>query len=476
MKLLSTLLASSALVCLWLVPPVQAGPGGSYGPSGTTPRGYNPDNRGYDGGGFGGGFSHRGHDHDHDHDHDADDFRSGSRDRPYYDRDRDNDRDRRPVVVVQPARTGYDRRPIQAHRPSYYNGGWYHGDWHSNWDKSLRARPYSWGGWGNNGSKWNTKGSNSVVSSPWRFGYWSYSNPYYTHAANSPSYFNYSQPIVATNITVDASGQYLPQVIGQSSREQALQLFSGARAAFFAGDLRSAQSQIDQAIRVLPGDTVLHEFRALVLFAHQDFDSAAGAIYSVLSSGPGWDWTTMIGLYPNARIYTGHLRVLEEFCNANPRATSARFVLAYHYLTAGHADAAAEMFRQVVRLNPRDSLSAQLLASLTGVGVSQVAQLQPLRSQRIDNQYLVGNWTATRDDGSTFNLTLRNDGAFRWEYSQYGNRQQLVGSYTLDDGMLVLQQDGQPAMVGQIIPLAGNRFVFKLTGGDPNDPGLNFYR
>lgn len=490
MKPISSLLARSALLCLSLIPAALAGPGGTYGPAPTTPRGYGPTG-GYDGGGFGGGFSHRGHEYYQPSSIYGPTRSPGTykptpntgdanvnRNRPYFDRDDydhdhfNNDR-RQPVVVSPPLN---DRRSIYVHRPSYYKGGWYHGDWHGNWNKSLKTRPYAWGGWGQDWNGWKDKPSSTVVSSPWRFGYWSYSNPYYASTAAGPEYFNYSRPIVASNITADSSGQFYPQVIGQTSRDQALQTFAAARAAFFAGDTRTALSQIDQAIAVLPGDTVLHEFRALVLFARRDYSPAAGTLYAVLSSGPGWDWTTMIGLYPNASIYTAHLRMLEDFCNSNPGASHARFVLAYHYLTAGYADAAAEMYRQVLAINPRDSLSSQLYASLTGNGPRQTAQLPQFGSQRIDNQFLLGHWDSARDDGSRFHLDLRGNGIFTWTYEQHGQRQQLSGNYTLSDGVLVMQQDGQPALVGQIYQLGPNRFVFRLTGGDPYDPGITFSR
>ncbi len=494
MKSLNSLFAASTLVCLSLAIPAYAGPGGTYGPPGYgTPgygaTGYRTNSYGRYDGGFGGGFSNQYHDHDYDHDH----YHPGTQprtvvkivepvnvvgpgpvNRPYYDRTPNL----RPAVVVQPYRNTTNYNPIMAHRPNYYNnGGWYHGDWHNNWNKSVSVRPYAWSGWGSGWNGWNGKASATVVSSPWRYGYWSYSNPYYATTANVPVYFNYSQPIVASNITADASGQFYPQAIGQVSRDQAQQIFAEARQAFFAGDLRTARSLIDQAISAMPGDTVLHQFRALVLFADRDYAPAAGTLYSVMSSGPGWDWTTMIGLYPNARIYTAQLRVLEDFCNANPGAANARFVLAYHYLTAGYGDAAAEVFRQVVAINPSDTLSAQLLASIAGTGANQVAQLPQVDPSQIDDQFLLGNWTATRNDGSRFQLILRNDGAYSWTYiPNGGGRQHLTGAFSVSDGMLILQQDGQPAMVGQIYPLAGNRFVFKLVGGDQYDPGLTFER
>ena len=510
MKLFCTALVSGTMLCLSLVSPAIAGPGGTYGPStygnssyygpstypstyptnsgysGTRPyssynsgngyrpssNSYNNDDYGYQGSGFGGGFTQPSTGYYQPTTNPSNTLPPSTVNQPYYDR-RPNDY-RYPPVNNGP---GYGNSVINgntyvAHRPSYYNGGWYHGDWNSR-NRSSKYSPYAWRGW-----NWgNGKPSAAYASSPWQYGYWSYSNPYYVRNARGPAYLNYSQPIMASNITVDANG-YAPQVVGGMNRQQALQMFATARAAFFAGDLNDAQRQVEQAIAALPGDTVLHEFRSLVLFARGDYSSAAGGIYAVLSSGPGWDWTTMIGLYPNANIYTAQLRNLENFCNGNPNAANARFVLAYHYMTAGYADAATEMYRQVLASNPNDTLSAQLLSSLTGQAWNsgqQVAQLQPI-NQPIDIRYLIGSWNAKRFDGSQFNLTLDRDGSYHWHFTQAGRTQEFDGTYTIADSVLVLQQNGQPAMVGQVIPLAANRFVFKLTGGDPTDPGLNFVR
>ena len=38
----------------------------------------------------------------------------------------------------------------------------------------------------------------------------------------------------------------------------------------------------------------------LVLFAQGKYEQAAAPLYSVLSVGPGWDWTTLIGNYSDA--------------------------------------------------------------------------------------------------------------------------------------------------------------------------------
>lgn len=500
MKPFCTALVSGTMLCLSLMSPAFAGPGGTYGTGGygsypsypsnnygpqQYPRpnsynsnsnnfryGYDDDEDHYHGGGFNGGFGpSKPTNYNPNVIVNPGPTTTNNFNQPYYDRNpygnRYNNNTNNNTQIVR-----HNDHFHMVHRPNYYDG-WYHGDWSSR-NRNSKYTPYAWGGW-----NWgNGKPTTNYVSAPWQYGYWSYYNPYYTRNSRGPAYINYSQPIVASNITVDANG-FAPQVVGQMSRREALQVFATARAAFFAGDLNAAQQQVEQAIGALPGDTVLHEFRALVLFARGDYSSAAGALYAVLSSGPGWDWTTMIGLYPNADIYTGQLRNLENFCNANPGAANARFVLAYHYLTAGYSEAAAEMYRQVLTTNPRDTLSAQLLGTLTGVAYNpngqQTVDLRPI-NQSVDIRYLIGNWRATRMDGSQFNLSLDRDGTYDWQFSQGGRTQQFNGTYTIADSVLVLQQNGQPAMVGQVIPLAGNRFVFKLTGGDPSDPGLNFVR
>src|SRR6202034_3803449 len=108
--------------------------------------------------------------------------------------------------------------------------------------------------------------------------------------------------------------------------DPAVAKFDAARAAFGTGDYAGALRLTDEALTVLPNDATLHEFRALVLFAVGKYDLASGPLYAVLSVGPGGDWTTMIGLYPTADVYTAQLRKLEAFVKASPRSTAGRFV------------------------------------------------------------------------------------------------------------------------------------------------------
>ena len=210
----------------------------------------------------------------------------------------------------------------------------------------------------------------ALGSSFYNWGYASYANPYYAAEAVAqpivieqtvaggepqtvtvPAYtYDYSQPI-------DTQSAPPPEEVANP----AVAKFDSARAAFGTGDYAGALQLTDEALKVLPNDATLHEFRALVLFAVGKYDLAAGPLYAVLSVGPGWDWTTMVGLYPNIDVYTSQLRKLEAFVSANPTSTAGRFVLAYHYLTQGHTEAAVSQLKQVVALAPQDTLSAQLV-------------------------------------------------------------------------------------------------------------------
>ena len=93
-------------------------------------------------------------------------------------------------------------------------------------------------------------------------------------------------------------------------------------------------------IKETPNVPVVHEFRALALFALKRYDEAAAVEYAVLTAGPGWNWSTLVGLYPDVDTYTRQLRDLEAYVTANPSSPSGRFLLADHYMVEGHNDEA----------------------------------------------------------------------------------------------------------------------------------------
>ena len=352
-------------------------------------------------------------------------------------------------------------------------GDWYHGDWHGNWNNSWYQRPVGWwaaGDWA----------GDDISAIPWSWGYWPYYNPYYGGSYVAGSAFDYSQPIVVAQAAASPPGA----PAGLTAEQQATPLFDAARNAFMQGDYTTALAQANQAIAQVPNDTVLHEFRGLVLFALGRYKEAAAADYAVLSAGPGWDWTTLSALYPNVEVYTAQLRALEQYAKSHPAASDAKFLLAENYLTCGYTDAAAVQLKEVVQLDPKDQLSAQLLSSISASNTAQPAiPSQPAVSSQpavpakpADASSLVGNWTATRADSATIKLALAGDGKFTWALDQKGKPQQFSGTFTVADNLLVLKQGNNPMMVGQVASLTNDRFNFKLAGDNPGDPGLTFVR
>ena len=302
-------------------------------------------------------------------------------------------------------------RPTHA---DWNHGDWHHGDWHGNWNQSWYRRPVGW--W--TAGYWAGAAASAI---PWSWGYWPYYNPYCAGpVVVGSATIDYSQPIVA------AEAPASPPVAqaGLTAEDQATPLFDAARNAFMQGDYKAALAQVDQAIALAPDDTVLHEFRGLTLFAMGRYKEAAAADYAVLSAGPGWDWTTLSGLYPDVGVYTEQLRALEQYAKSHPAAAEAKFLLADHYLTCGYTDAAAAQLKEVVRLNPKDQLSAQLLNSISAPDAAeQAAPSLPAAAARPANaSSLVGNWTATRADSATIKLALAGDGTFIWASTRTASR------------------------------------------------------
>ncbi|MEN6558874.1 MAG: tetratricopeptide repeat protein, partial [Thermoguttaceae bacterium] len=284
---------------------------------------------------------------------------------------------------------------------------------------------------------------------------------------------DYSQPIAlaSTNDTEEAPTDQT------TADDQVGALLDGARDAFQQNDFAGALRQCNNAIAVQPDNRVAHEFRGLALFALQHYTEAAGAIYAVLSTGPGWDWTTLSGLYSDVSVYTDQLRALEQYVTANPNQAAARFLLGYQYMVCGHNEAAARQFQSAAHLDPKDTLSSQLAAMLSPASTEPPKPAKPAKPEKpVDPTSLLGKWKATRADGATIALELGKDGQYVWQFDQQGKTRKFAGAYTVADGLLILKQNGSPVMVGQVTSLADGGFNFKLPGDNPNDPGLSFRR
>jgi hypothetical protein len=380
------------------------------------------------------------------------------------------------VASHAPAHAAYHGGPHgpvgYAYNHAHY-GGWYHGDWHDHWAHPWHCCPVGWVGFGV-GFGVGVGVGVAVWDAPWHWGYWPYYNPYYTEVVVVDGcVIDYSRPIVIAT-PAPAVAIVDPSVL----QAEAAQALDTARSAFTHGDYPTALAYVNRAIAKRPSDALPHEFRALVLFATGQYRPAAAAMHAVLSVGPGWDWATLISLYPNPDTYTAQLRALEQYRNAHLDSPDVRFLLAYHYMSCGSNDAAAAELREVVRLSPKDQLSAQLLAGLSGDKTSPttgLAGVPATPAKPVEAAGLVGNWSASRADGASFSLTL-SDKTFAWKYTQDGRTQEYSGTYSVADNLLILKQDGKATMIGQVATVDGNRFNFKLVGDNSSDPGIAFVR
>jgi hypothetical protein len=375
-------------------------------------------------------------------------------------------------------------------------GGWGYGGYggYGGWGGYGGYGGYGYGGYGYGGypmTSW------LYGPSLYDWGYSSYYNPYYTVAGNplvvQTSAYDYSQPLSAQT-TAPAPGV----------TEQATAEFDAARAAFKAGDYTKALDLTDQAIRKMPNDASLHEFRGVTLFAMGRYSDAAAPLYAVLAVGPGWDWSTFSTLYPNVSVYTEQLRSLEKYCNENPSSAAPRFVLAYLYLMQGHTEAGVEQLKHVVMLQPKDTIAAGLLQRLGAAGAptgtagtagtagttppaeaapppspaarrggnapsTTLTTTPPVKPGRFE-----GNWTAQPIPETTITLAFLDRDRFSWKVSQQGHDREIHGKMTSGNGLLTLAQDNGMPMVGNVTWQDETHFNFRIPGSAADQTGLNF--
>jgi tetratricopeptide (TPR) repeat protein len=354
---------------------------------------------------------------------------------------------------------------------------WYNGSWNGNWGYGSGWYDNPWAAWGVGTAAWGLTnwGAGSLF---YDTGYYGYENPYYVPTATVAEYpvVNYSQPIVTTSVLPEPTA---PTVVAAVSESDA------ARDAFYQGDYAKALASADAALSKTPSDIVLHQLRAQCLFAMQKYKNAAATLYAVLSVTPGWDWTTMSGLYPDVDTYTKQLRTLEDYVRQNPDSADARFDLAYHYLTQGHREEAAKQLQEAVRIVPNDQVSRQLLSLVSpsegGAPSATADQAPPAAapgaepdSNRKAPSNIIGSWKAPATGGGTVELTLAEDGRFTWKLTRGDKTQSFDGQYEVTGTALVLDYSNGGTMVGRLNSEGPDRFTFKMVGGPANDLGLAF--
>jgi uncharacterized protein (TIGR03066 family) len=344
---------------------------------------------------------------------------------------------------------------------------WHHGCWHGNasdwwhhmWDEHTALMAFGTTMWGLN-------------AAAYAFGYWGYDNPYYSepYTVGDGTVIDYSQPIEPP---ADAAAP------PSDTPSPGMADFDAARQAFYQGDYAAALASTNKALAALPNDPIIHEFRALVLFAQGKYKEAAAGLYSVLAVGPGWDWTTLSSLYPSVDVYTRQLRALEEELRGHPEESDARFVLAYHYLTMGDKDAATSQLKALNKRMPQDEVIKELLLMTAGpeaIGAAPSSSEPAKPVPGVAASDLVGKWGASGEGATKFALELSKDGHFTWTYTKRGKPETVEGVYALDGNVLAMEPQTGGVMLAEVTQPQDGRFGFQLLGAPPGDPGLKFQR
>jgi tetratricopeptide (TPR) repeat protein len=337
--------------------------------------------------------------------------------------------------------------------PHYVHWRWYHGYapcWRAaRWDYLWRAYPPA-AGFGV--TMW---GLNSVS---WSFGLaGGYVNPYCDGpvVVQGRVVANYVQPFVAsldqTSLdAITASGndpQRAAQLMPPFAAERP---FEVARSAYYGRDFVAALQYADQALVIAPRDTVVHEFRALCLFALGRYREAAATMHSLLATGPGWDWTTLSSLYSSPDLYSAQLREL-ELAARRPNSPDLNFLLAYHYLTVDQSDAALRALQKVVRVERRDIIATQLLEMFDPPpGLDRLARPAGSWQPAIPAVYLPGTWSAQVGSAS-YTLTLTQANEFLWTLRAPGRSEDIRGVYIVNGNTLVFEPDTGGLLLADLV-------------------------
>jgi len=367
-------------------------------------------------------------------------------------------------------------------------GGWYNGCWGGNWG----AGGGWWAPFAVGAATWGL--ASTLGSWGWGYGGGGYVNPYYSAApaavvASSP--YDYSQPVVVNNYVTndgdltDAStvqgGSAVTESASEASPSDAV--FDAALESFRQGEYTQALAACDKAVALAPSDSVIHEVRALSLFALGRYPEAAATLNAVLAVAPGMDWTTMSGLYGSVDGYTEQLRKLEAFCQVHGDDAAAHFVLAYHYLVGGHADLAADALRVVVAAQPSDVVAKRLLEAIAPPAPDNQASppaakpmQAPAEATAGPETDLVGTWKAASGKDSV-QLAITADSQFTWQAVPAGGKPvEIVGTIETARDAMALVSAAAGTISGSVASKGADAFEFTLAGAPPQAEPLVFQR
>ena len=398
-----------------------------------------------------------------------------------------------PPVIGGGNRPNYPNRPgpspgwgVRPDRPWDRPGYWHNHDWNDHWHNHyVNNHFHNWyhgcwhGHWGNN---WYSPilwaGAGYGVGSWWTYSNWGYGSAYYNPYYVAGSGYDYSQPIIVNQYVADTAVPAALQVEDRPPDEnRALALFDEGAALFKDGKYPQAYAKLDAAQKLLPRDPVVHEVKALCLFALGRYKESAAILNALLASSPGMDWTSMSALYGDEADYTAQLRRLETHVKNNPTDAAAIFVLAYQYLVIGENDAAVRMLKAVVQRQPEDLTAKRMLDGLAPATPPVAAETPPATDAAdAPSTDLTGEWVAKSEE-LTVELTVTAEGGFTWKATPKGKPPMTVtGNANASENSLALTSKSEGTMVGQVKSLGPDKFNFLMAGATSGDPGLIFTR
>ncbi len=190
-------------------------------------------------------------------------------------------------------------------------------------------------------------------------------------------------------------------------------------------------------------------------------------------------------------------------------------------LVEGNTDAAAVEFANVVKLEPKDQLSASLAKALTKAKESPTTPAtatgpvlagapaataapspstptvattpttapamapstasppatEPAEPPPPPPAELTGTWKAAPSPDTAITLALQPDGEYKWDVANKGQTQATItGRAVYVNNVLSLIQEDGPPLAGKVESKDASKFVFRLMGGGNNAPALTFTR
>ena len=168
------------------------------------------------------------------------------------------------------------------------------------------------------------------------------------------------------------------------------------------------------------------------------------------------------------------------FLKKNSADAAARLVLAYHYITCDHKDAAIAQLEQLVKLKPNDQLAADLLQQLDPE--AKIPEQPPITEPpaavaKVAKEDLQGTWKAERESGEQYQMSLDDKGKFVWKFTAGdGKSQEVKGVYAIDkDGVLALEMNDEGTLLAQL-DVKGDKMDFYMLGDSQGSEPLKFSR